>query len=374
MHYCVTFGRANISIFTTNNFLGDQHFDIIISVGYIEGSKFNVFTCNASQLIIPLLYEHEYKKFKFEKKRINIATKLYNSRLTLKSKSFIMSEDEEEDDIDEQEIQNINEIDNALDDYISDIELNIEIKNFANVISGRGTISSEIVKAATFTDGSKALFTKHFKAYVFDTDDGKITEKTVEELSDGDSLVFTQNNNETKDIVDTVLKQLINENKLQNSTVEAYRKSKKWKQKLHDYVKNNNLTARKLYKLEESKNLGVTELTIRQWMDEDSHTVGPRDIESIKKIAILTEDEEMLDNANSYFQSCDEIRKLRRNILVKIGKAIIDRLSGKESESDLIYKTVYDKIDNLSTILEIESIVDFEKTVPIYIANRPLNM
>ena len=60
--------------------------------------------------------------------------------------------------------------------------------------------------------------------------------------------------------------------------------------------------------------------------------------------------------------------------IVKIGKAIIDRLSGKETESDLIYKTVYDKIDNLSTILEIESIVDFEKTVPIYIANRPLNM
>lgn len=109
-------------------------------------------------------------------------------------------------------------------------------------------------------------------------------------------------------------------------------------------------------------------------MDEDSHTVGPRDIESIKKIAILTEDKDMLNNANSYFQSCDEIRKLRRNILTKIGKAIIDRLSGKESESDFIYKTVYNKIDNLSTILEIESIVDFEKTVPIYIANRPLKI
>jgi len=374
MHYCVTFGRANIFIFTTNNFVGNQHFDMIISVGHIEGNKFNLFTCNASQLIIPLLYEHEYKKFKFEKKKINTANKLYNSRLTIKSKSFIMSEDEEDDDIDEQEIQTINEIDNSLDNYIADIELNIEIKNFTNGLSGRGAIASEIVKAATFTDGSKALFTKHFKAYVFDTDDGKITEKAVEELSDGDSLVFTQNNNETKDIVDTVLKQLINANKLQNSTVEAYRKSKKWKQNLHEYVNNNNLTARKLYKLDESKNLGVTELTIRQWMDEDSHTVGPRDIESIKKIAILTEDEEMLDNANSYFQSCDEIRKLRRNILVKIGKAIIDRLSGKESESDLIYKAVYDKIDNLSTILEIESIVDFEKTVPIYIANRPLNM
>lgn len=374
MHYCVIFGRSNIFIFTANNFVGNQHFDIIISVGHIEGRKFNVFTCNASQLIIPLLYEHEYKKFRFEKKKINTANKLYNSRLTIKSKSFIMAEDEEDDDIDEQEIQNINEIDNALDNYISDIELNIEIKNFTNGLSGRGAISSEIVKAATFTDGSKALFTKHFKAYVFDTDDGKITEKAVDELSDGDSLVFTQNNNETKDIVDTVLKQLINENKLQNSTVEAYRKSKKWKQNLHEYVDLNNLTARKLYRLDESKNLGVTELTIRQWMDEDSHTVGPRDIESIKKIALLTEDEEMLDNANSYFQACDEIRKLRRNILVKIGKAIIDRLSGKETESDLIYKTVYDKIDNLSTILEIESIVDFEKTVPIYIANRPLNM
>lgn len=374
MHYCVTFGRSNIFIFTANNFVGNQHFDIIISVGHIEGRKFNVFTCNASQLIIPLLYEHEYKKFRFEKKKINTANKLYNSRLTIKSKSFIMAEDEEDDDIDEQEIQNINEIDNALDNYISDIELNIEIKNFTNGLSGRGAISSEIVKAATFTDGSKALFTKHFKAYVFDTDDGKITEKAVDELSDGDSLVFTQNNNETKDIVDTVLKQLINENKLQNSTVEAYRKSKKWKQNLHEYVDLNNLTARKLYRLDKSKNLGVTELTIRQWMDEDSHTVGPRDIESIKKIALLTEDEEMLDNANSYFQACDEIRKLRRNILVKIGKAIIDRLSGKETESDLIYKTVYDKIDNLSNILEIESIVDFEKTVPIYIANRPLNM
>ena len=374
MHYCVTFGRPNLFIFTTNNFIGSQHFDIIITVGNIEGSKFNLFSCNSSQLIIPLLYEHEYKKFKFEKKRINTATKLYNSRLTIKSKSFIASEDDDDNDIDEQEVQTINEIDNVLDNYISDIELNIEIKNFTSGITGKGTITSEIVKAATFTDGSKALFTKHFKAYVFDSDDGKISEKAVDELSDGDSLVFTQNNNETKDIVDTVLKQLISENKLQQSTVEAYKKSKKWKQNLHDYMNENNLTARKLYKLDESKSLGVSELTIRQWMDEDSHTVGPREIESIMKIALLTNDQEMLDNANSYFQSCDEIRKLRRNILIKIGKAIIDRLNGKESESDLIYKTVYNKIDNLSTILEIDSIVDFEKTVPIYIANRPLSM
>lgn len=260
MHYCVTFRRPNIYIFTTNNFIGDQHFDIIISAGHIVGSKYNVFTCNTSQLFIPLLYEHEYKKFKFEKSRINAVIKLYNSRLTIKSKSFLISE-EEDDDVDEQEIQAINEIDKALDNYISDIELNIEIKNFTRVFSGKGTGISEIVKAATFTDGSKAFFTKHFIAYVFDPEDGIITERSVDNLSDGDSLVFTKNNNETKDIVDTVLKQLISDNKLQSSTLEAYKKSKKWKQNLHEYVNDNNLTARKLYK---SDSLGVTELTIRE--------------------------------------------------------------------------------------------------------------
>lgn len=364
--------RDNIRIFTPNNF-PNQYFDIVVLTSLISTQKFNILTSYNAQLYIPLFYEQENKFFRYEKKRYNESNNFLNSRLTIRSKSFLVPENDDDEANIEEEVKAINEIDEVLNTYISEVDLNIGIKHFSTGSYGKSTFNTEVHKAVTFTDGSRALFTEHYKAYVFDSDEEKISEKTISDLAEGDCLVFTTKNNETKDIVDTILRQLIEDNGLQPATIEAYRKSRKWKQNLHDYMSINNLSVRKLYELPADKNLQVTEATIRMWMDEDSHTIGPKDIESIKRIANLTNDIEMFQNANAYHDACSEIRKLRRNIMDKIAQAIMDRLTNKLSSSDFIARVVYDKIESISQILEIESIIPYEKTVPIYLTNRPLD-
>ena len=68
--------------------------------------------------------------------------------------------------------------------------------------------------------------------------------------------------------------------------------------------------------------VNVQETTVRGWLDEDSHTVGPRHEDSIQQIALLTEDIEMFENAKIYHEACATIRRIRRDILAQIGKNI----------------------------------------------------
>lgn len=363
------FNDNRIKIFTHNTF-PKEYFDIVVLTSFVITSKFDPLSSYNLRFCIPILYEHEDKYYKYEKSKYNELNNFLNSRLTIRSKSFLIPEKEE--DLCTEDVTKVHEINESLNTYISEIDLNIQIKHFSINQHGKSNLCTKVHKAIIFTDGSRALFTEHYRAYVFDSDEENISEKNINDLTEGDCLVFTNKNNETKDIVDIILKHLIEENILQCTTIEAYKKSKKWKQNLHDFVIDNKMTVRQLYKLPKERNLNVTEATIRMWMDEDSHIVGPREIESIQRVAILTNDDEMFQNAGQYYEACAEVRKLRRNIMDKMAQAIMDKLINKTSNSDLIAKTVYDRVDNLSQLLEIETIVPYEKEVPIHMTNKPL--
>lgn len=72
----------------------------------------------------------------------------------------------------------------------------------------------------------------------------------------------------------------------------------------------------------------MQEVTIRQWLVEDSHIVGPRNEQTLEYIAALTQDPYLLADAHGFFISCAEVRHDRRKILDLIAKAIGDKLSG----------------------------------------------
>ena len=82
------------------------------------------------------------------------------------------------------------------------------------------------------------------KAYVFDDSDGTVKEVSVTDLNEGDSLVFTKNNDETRDIVDTILGRLVDEKKLDDDIIVCYHKSKRWKEALREYMIKNSIPAR----------------------------------------------------------------------------------------------------------------------------------
>lgn len=363
-----------LTIVTVNKFDDSQLYDRIIVVGNIGGKRFDTFRCQSARRIETILYDFESHFFKYKMRNAHKTENFINS--------FIMhseNEDEEFDkiyasDIPDSEIAEVTKIDNEVDEYINRINESIMFKDFGFISSYKSSVMSEVVAIGTFDSGEKALFTKNYKAYVFDSNMGTVKETKVSDLEEGDSLVFTKNNSDTKDIVDNILSKLVKEKKLYDYIIEDYRKSKRWKQELINYMQFNDYTSKQIADKMIKNGVKVQENTIKGWLDEDSHTVGPRDIDSINQIAVLVEDDEMFENANQYFEACRIIRKVRREILKQIGEAIIKKLCNKDFEKNSVVAEIYERVDSIAQILTLESLSYVNKEVNMNLTNRPISI
>ena len=97
-------------------------------------------------------------------------------------------------------------------------------------------------------------------------------------------------------------------------------------------------------------------------------------MESLEQIALLTDDTDMFDHVNEYFDACRRIRKVRKNILKELGTAIIRQLEGQETSGTLIPLEIRKHLDTLAVVLRIENIVQTNRSEPSYLTNRPLDL
>ena len=75
-----------------------------------------------------------------------------------------------------------------------------------------------------------------------------------------------------------------------------------------------------------------------------------------------------------YVAACKIVRRERRLILERIEKAISDKLSGNIPSENSILKVVYDNVDSLSEMYELECVSKLENSVNINISlvNKPI--
>lgn len=376
-YYDIMDDERLLTVVNANSFDNTVLYDRIIITGNFSGKRFDSFRCMSSSRIETLLYDFESNIYKYRLKgaRKEIAElNSLNTATTITDDEPIVDVLYYSENASEADIIEIEKIDANVDEYI--VQLN-EIASFRSIDSfgaQQGGQNADVIAVGTFDSGEKAFFTKLYKAYVFDDSDGTVKEVTASDLNEGDSLVFTQNTAETRDIVDNVLGRLINERKVNDDIIGCYEKSKRWKQVLQTYMRKNDIPAGEIAKEMIKNGVTVQEITIRGWLDEDSHTVGPRKQESIEQIALLVEDEEMLEHANLYFEACGTIRGVRRKILGWIGEAIIDKLSGRTPIPGTVNADIYDRIDSVAQILRLESISFVNRTVPMNITNRPISI
>lgn len=360
----------NISIVTPGKFENNRVYDAVIVLGDFEGKRFNPFRCNASKNIITLLYEAEENIFLYKKEKTLKKINSINRKSTIK-----LQQCEEKIIIDNEQIEELLEEEKEIDNYLLQIENIIDavrINSFSQTV--RTNLKTEIVLMAIFSDESRAFFSKHYKAYVLDSYNGLIKSVGVSNLNEGDSIIFTKNNNQTKDIVDSILSNMVNEGKTSDRVTDAYNKSKEWKKSLLEYMKNNSLSVKEIVDQMVSLNVPVQEQAIAGWLDECSHTIGPQKLESFRAIGILTNNRELESHSELYFEACKEIRSIRRKILSEIGKAILNKLSGKNIPETNEFAEVYRNVDALAEILQIERLIPTEAELPINLVNRPISM
>jgi len=363
--------KVRLSITTPNKFDNSLIYNKIFVMGIIEGKRFNPFRSNSSNRVFVIMYDFEQVKFNNMMQRAGNLYNFYNV------KSGLL-----ENDICNEISQNINndfaeidDVDSELELYISSIN-QLSASNFIKKISqyNAGTLA-DIIAVGSFTEGGRVLFTKSYKAYVFNMEKENVKELDVEKLSVGDTMIFIKNNNVTKDIVDYILNKLASSKSFSIENKQAYFYSKLWKDVLKNYKDEKGLTYEELA-IKFSK-IGLTKhvVTIRSWLDDDLHIVGPMDVESYEAIGDLTNNKLIKSDPVRIKESCDVIRKIRVSILKKIGQSIINKLSGRLlPDDDSILQIVYENVNDLAVMLQLESLTYVDAQVPINMTNRPLDL
>lgn len=362
-----------VIVSTANKFDNSKIYNKVFIIGNIEEKKFNPFRCSSSNRIHVIIYDFEQEKFNYLMRKADDINRIYN----LKS-GLIENNDDNGYELNQivlNDHSEKNDLDFELELYISQIN-QLDASSFITKVSQNNVgMLTDIIAIGSFTDGGKALFTKSYRAYVFNFEKEEVKEVDVDKLSVGDTLIFTKNNNVTKDIVDYILNKLASSKSFSTEHKKAHFYAKLWKDVLKNFKEENNLTYEELALRFRKIGIAKHVVTIRSWLDDDLHIVGPKDIESYEAIGELTNNKLIKSDPKKIQESCDIIRKIRVSILKKIGQSIINKLSGHMlPEDDSILQIVYENVNDLAVMLQLESITYVDYQVPINLINRPLDL
>ena len=348
---------------TKNSFRNDKLYDQVILSGSFKGKRFNLLGTNSSANISILAYNFEEVKVRSFIRELDMINQFYDSRNYV-NVFWETGEDEEFD-------SDFTEFDDNLERYFEDLI----VKNTTSVIkqtSAEGQQSTvEVIRVVTFETGERAFFTKNFCPYVFDPESGTVTETEVSKLNPGDTLIFTNHTDKTRDIVDKFLGDLVNSRECEERFKDYYQKSLYWKDVLRKHMEKNNLSFKELSDEMHELGYGKHAVTIRSWLDEDSHIVGPREPETFYVIALITQDKLLLKDPEGFCEACNEVRSMRMRILRYIGLSIIKSVGGTLVTDEYLEKLIGDASEFAMT-LQIENIIQTsELFVPSHLANRP---
>lgn len=363
------------TIMTANNFKATEQYDAIIVAGDFSGTHFDPLNCRSASDIIVLLYNGEARFFTYKKRKSNAYEKSVNMRLGLESQG---NDDElpEKAEAEMEEVESIASEEIDLDRYIADITT-FDVRSFAQKVAiyTDDSSASEAFAVGHFLSGEHIIFTKYYQATVFSIRNGTVSEEDVESLSPGDTIVFAKRDDNTKSMVDYIYNQLQMNGKLSSKVLEATEKAQYWKLALREFKEENELSYRDLAIKLRELGLSIQEVSVRQWLIEESHIVGPREEKTLEKIAELTGDPYLLQDTNAYFEACEAVRKQRKNILKLIGRAIVDKLRGFVPMNDDLLEIVFENVSNLSETLELDDvyILDSPVPVPANFTNRPIH-
>lgn len=362
--------RPGVTIITANKFDSSVYYDAVIVVGDFNNKRFNPLRCKASTNIVVLLYDYEKHRFKFKERSEEMFERLLNARLNIPEDEIEAFIDDESEDV---EAYIETELD--LDEYINSISA-FDVRKFtsSNSVSAGNILTAEVWAIGRFATGEHILFSKYYKAVVYDNTNQKVSEASIEDLIEGDQLVFIKRNDYTRNMVDFIYESLLTSNRMSTEVLEATEKAAYWKKVLRNYKDVHGLTYRDVAQRLQALGSSLQEATVRQWLVEDSHVVGPRQLATMRQIAQLTQDENILSDTQGYFDACRFVRRQRRDILDFLGQAIAAKLSGYKPPAGSVYEPVFKSIENLFEILELTDIQLLEEpmTASVNYTNTPI--
>lgn len=342
-----------------------KKYDCIIYPALLNFDKVNPLDIISARNVVIFTYDSQvrlYKKMEYD--YLNYINKINeNNIIKLEVNDLMMySKDEIEDST---YIE-----DTAIQESFVEFFIQTE-KHYASTIGRNGLYKEGFLEASRygrFSSGEQIVFTKGFEAYVLDLD-GHVIEKKVDDLEVGDKLVFTINDDKTKDIVDELLQDLLKDNQ---QIKEAYELVQGWKDKLRNYKENNDYTYNQLVKKFKECGCIISAQGLRIYIDTQSHIVGPKEYEKFIYIGRVLGDKTIEDNYIQMGEATSYIRSLRIKILKLIERAVVSDLNGEHVEESQ-FNGLIEKIRDIAVIKQLEKIEEIESfNIQASRANRPI--
>ena len=370
--YPSVFKRANILCATPSRFEAEKMYSAIIVLGEINTKRFDPLNCISSPNIMVLLYNCEEISFAYRKKKKEKYEAVLNMKGGIASETDQAIVDQSIETDEDREMQRFS----SLDEYVESHNI-FDVRRISGSVGNQSsdhTQTSEVTHIGIFATGEEIFFSKYYCAVVFDSANGSISEKTPELLAPGDVLVFTKVNDYTRNIVDIIYFRLLKSGRLSAQSMDMFEKSQYWKEALREYKSVNKLSYRDLTRELRKAGCSLQEVTVRQWLVDESHIVGPRKEDTMQFIAELTKDAYLLSDFRGYFEACRHVRGERRKILGLIAQAIHNKLMGLLPEPGSIFEIVFDNVGNLSETMELEDISELSESayININLVNRPI--
>mgnify|MGYP007012348992 CR=1 FL=1 len=349
---------------TVGRFDYESFYDVIITTGVYNGKRFSMFSELSAPRIECIAYSHEFPLYSYFENSFRKQEALLN-KYVQKSYNIDVAE------IEDVPAEHTNKIDYELEKYIEYVTVKIALQSVTLASAGSG-VKADVVRIATTTEGETIFFTKYYTPYVFNEQQKTVDESDVKSLLPGDVLLFTKNSDQAKDIVDEIIARLADSN---NAINEAFRKSKHWKQKFFEYKEKYDLSFQDLSHKMTEYGTPKHEVTLRTWLNEESHIVGPREQDAFHQIALICDDEEMLANPESFHEASNTIRSLRIKILKLIGQGVIRSFQDVPDENDILMDIIKDELSELSQIVQIEAISNVSDIqISASCVNRPYSL
>ena len=372
MIYPKYFQNGNLTCTTPNRFDLKAQYDIILCVGDIKNKNFEPLLCYSSKFIDVLLYPFEKISLEYRKLKLEKFENKLNKKIGIYQTNNFIREKDNKDILDKPDLKDDLQRFSKFDKEIKYLNIQSYVQRHSN--SGNKNPEAEVKYIGSCITGEIILFSKYYSAVVIDKLTGKVYEKAPEQLQADDILLFVKHDNYTRNIVDYIYETLMNGNYLSNESIDAYKKSLYWKNVLREYKVKHNFSYKEVTRCLHNAGSNIQEMAVRSWLISDSHIIGPRDIKSLEYIAAVTMNNELKDNSLSYFTACKTVRSDRRQILNFISKAVTDKFTDQPLAKNPILKIVYDNVEHLSQIVELENISEMEESrkISINLVNIPI--
>lgn len=346
------------------------NFETLVFSGWLGSGHSNYLDNTSAAENVYFFYEIEKKIFEIEtKKRFILDAR--SSSLADRARLLGISVQDAEclmPSLTESSISTIedsvkNKRESALTDLISDLLLKSESALGMGLVEGVDEKCQIEAKYIIFDDDYFGYFTKNYKAKVLDRANNKVAARSIDELREGDELIFV------KDSKRGLFEAMTSE--LHKKDPELVVKTLKWRVYLKLILGREAQSYGEIKKTLEKYHISVEEITIRHWMG-DGEMIAPFCLDQLLQVlAVLANRQDILAEKDSIVKACKRLRGMHNILGRYLAKEIIGSLDVEveQKQSRVSFK---ESAENLKLHIEIAQILKIGESFKI-VSNKNIN-